>query len=524
MTNKNVSSRLSKIILISLVVIVPVITYRYITKSIANQKISEANQKLSEGEIWRIDEYVGPHGIVVTENGVLFTALTGMDKKGFGDCYCIFYANKTTGEVLWNTEKLAESFIEYDPDKVDVWVTLELVDENQDIVFVSIGHHSNHTLFTLNLDSGEILWKYENIFRKSILDAHGKPVKGENVYILSEDGKLLSVNKVSGKINWERKLFDAPPEYRIDYRNGIFIYDEIIFIRDASDPQPNPKIHAFNMHTGEKLWDVDVRKTNGFQTAYEDGIFVDFGQEGDWDGMRYMEGIETRSGQRLWEESFFVVTADHPIPYIVNGRVYILIGDSRNKSYREFTLHVFDSKTGEPLWKFYQKPTGDPLIFTVKENVVFIGANTFGGVVKAIDASTGETIWEKKTPSMPTCLQLEDKLLFVGSDEVFLAAFQIKSGELLWQIATPTRFINDNCFNDNRHAYINEDLILIYNQYKKAIIFLDKETGNQKWAWSDPRNSVSRFGYSPQEIIFDIKNIIISNHQRLYAINVENDK
>jgi alcohol dehydrogenase (cytochrome c) len=140
-------------------------------------------------------------------------------------------------------------------------------------------------------------------------------------------------------------------------------------------------------------------------------------------------------------------------------------------------------------WAMQDGGTNQPAPLAYKGTIYL--ANT-GGVVQALDGSTGNLIWEYRVGAevAPRGLALyDDKLIFVKADgwaftaqEAELVALDAETGELIWVVVMP------NVYASNSGPIIANGLIIqgmgtcsIYEDNKCFISAYDADTGEQLW-------------------------------------------
>lgn len=132
-------------------------------------------------------------------------------------------------------------------------------------------------------------------------------------------------------------------------------------------------------------------------------------------------------------------------PLVVDGRIYISAPWSK--------VYAFDGKTGELLWKYDPQVPGE---FAVKlccgivnrgvaawENMIIWG--TLDGRLVAVDAVSGELVWEKQVTdtegwhSITGAPRIANGRIFMGEagsefhQRGYLAAYDVNNGEELWR-------------------------------------------------------------------------------------------
>ncbi len=136
----------------------------------------------SEREIWRITEYSVSVPSVVND----LLIFHGYRKDRSVDCYCLYAVDKSTEEIIWSTEKLAQPYIGFAPGSsisFSVYTSLESVSETGDFIYVSLDYwDSDYTL--------------------------------EHILFAIRSDDMLAIDSNTGKQLWRRKVY---PKYDEDY-------------------------------------------------------------------------------------------------------------------------------------------------------------------------------------------------------------------------------------------------------------------------------------------------------------------
>ena len=109
-------------------------------------------------------------------------------------------------------------------------------------------HTRNHQLFSLDLETGKILWSYKRSIPQIItLQGASRPLiyKGK-LFIGLADGTLCSFSLEEGALLWERKISQG--EKFIDVDMDPVVFNEHIYIGTLSG-----NLHVFDGHTGQLL-------------------------------------------------------------------------------------------------------------------------------------------------------------------------------------------------------------------------------------------------------------------------------
>ena len=293
-------------------------------------------------------------------------------------------------------------------------------------------------LHALDASDGRLLWKFGTGGRVSGSAA----VYGDKVYLVSFDGYLYCVDQESGKEIWRfrsagERVFSAPgihgmPEkdrplddpWDMFLSSPVVAHDMVYFGCGAG------VFYGLDCNTGEKKWEFATSGVVHTSPAYSDST-VYFGS---WDS--YLYALNAIDGSLKWkfqtgaDTVYYNQVGFQSSPAIYNGVVY--------SGCRDAHIWAIDAATGKLKWKYYNNGSwvivtpalnNDTLYFTTSDTHKLIALNatdgkelfkgdckTFGfsspavadgkiylgnfsGSMMAFDASTGNTLWEFKTPA-----------------------------------------------------------------------------------------------------------------------------
>lgn len=277
------------------------------------------------------------------------------------------------------------------------------------------------------------------------------------IYSLDQDGNNLDTNWIQENVAHDR-IVAAP------------VQDEGLVYVGTADNQ----VLALDSETGELAWQFEVKHSIWSAPVYEDGILY----VGSLDKSIY--ALDAQTGDLIWEQ---------PLSGSVSGAIAIgenlLYIGSFDKQ-----LHALDKATGNVQWEVPAEGTadwiwaspalvGDIVVFSDKEGNVF-----------AVDAMTGESIWETQVNGdVVASPVIANGIVFVASagqlnnDDVrrgALIALDVETGEELWRKETPAPIYTTPVFVDDTVVLAlptgAEELLIVFNQ----------EDGDEIWRYSLP--------------------------------------
>ena len=249
--------------------------------------------------------------------------------------------------------------------------------------------NSNGSLLKIDSQSGKILWEkelFENL-ENSILGApaiSGKYNDQNDITIFLHTGndELLSIDGSSGEVNWKKK-------YKLPFRGGITFFKDRLFLSDYEG-----NFFSINSNNGEIIWSVTLGTdyssvyTNARPIVAKNKIIVP-GTGGSF----FVLSLKT--GEVIWTEN---ISSNSQLPKIFH------LGDIvANPVYYEGILYLvsqsgfmsaFDIETKEKLWAL---PIGGLETPVLSGKTIFVNGNM--GSFVAINRLTGNIIWKKKYES-----------------------------------------------------------------------------------------------------------------------------
>jgi outer membrane protein assembly factor BamB len=208
---------------------------------------------------------------------------------------------------------------------------------------------------------------------------------------------------------------------------------------------------AYNVNPPSLLWTHAMGNYSWGPPFVADGIVY----SGSWDGKLYAIRAD---GTPAWISSAFDFWATQPI--VVNGVVYATAWEK---------LVALDARTGDIIWQS-STPNGatctDPLSFGAGR--LYVGT-AWGGLLCAFDPATGDELWSSNFGGHPTPPTYYRGRVFAaaqhGAGNGYLKAFDAADGTLLWTSQVPvgsngdavSRAVFDEGFFTNRVFVSSQD-------------------------------------------------------------------
>jgi outer membrane protein assembly factor BamB len=302
------------------------------------------------------------------------------------------------------------------------------------------------------------------------------PVADANtIYLQDLNSDVLALNRATGAVRWSHR-YEAPN----DGPNGLAVSSGRVYGETAD------AVFALASENGRELWQRHI--TNAREPFVDIAPIV-------WDGLVFTStvghaplgrgriyALDASTGEIRWR---FDAGGIYPGSIDANGRLY---AGTANPTRSGGSLLVLDAKTGKLLWTDHGTA---PILAMLGDTEVVFGAGSAGRVVAwdgatnkrrwtssvgthcpglggvetpmayaqrrlfvpivdrcgpgsatsrfvAIDAKTGETLWERSLPSPALgCATIANDVVFTATFAGIVYAFSTKHGKLLWHAAMP---------------------------------------------------------------------------------------
>jgi outer membrane protein assembly factor BamB len=426
-----------------------------------------SNHNALKNEVWRLTD-LDTIVFLTSSNDVILFEGRNFDEW---NCFCVYAADKATGKILWSTEKLAAPYIaEYkklDPQlsRIPGIVDIIEIDSKRHAVYIIVNYSA---LYALSENDGKVIWGPVNVQSYTF----GQSESTDLLFAVNEDNHLFAVEKSNGQLMWQTdKLFENP----IDSR--LLIHENTVFI--AIESENNAKLFAYDINSGKRLWDSDIRSNRFAYVFSKDSLYLVW--QGYYDEQTgQISAFDLKSGTNLWNASFPDYALDPSPPQVVGNQLYAV----ENKDETVSKLVARDTNDGNILWEFNQDYSFGEIRYTAYNDIVYIGSEV--GDIFALNAKTGQEIWKAETKAFPTCMTVLHDSLIVGARLNYVASFNAQTGMQKWTQPISVKTNRDECFENGNSFIISDNRLLVVDS-NRNINFLDIETGNKIWSWKDPR-------------------------------------
>lgn len=235
----------------------------------------------------------------------------------------LFSVDAATGRPRWNQP--------FDPGtKTRIWSTPAV---KGNTVFVA---SQDHHLYAVNTADGSLIWKFPAAGQPEIGTLPGSPiVHGDTVYVGSFDSNLYAIG-MNGQLKWkftaEGRLWDGPAE-----ANGVLYQGDL-----------SGNIYALDPNTGQATgWPQPAKLTGGVRATplVADGVIY----AGTDQAKVY--ALETATGRLIWQIPFSARDGEMMlVTPQVSGDSLILLPNMAGAD--PIRLYGLNKATGAQLWRF----------------------------------------------------------------------------------------------------------------------------------------------------------------------------
>jgi eukaryotic-like serine/threonine-protein kinase len=185
---------------------------------------------------------------------------------------------------------------------------------------------TDHEVYTLDLESGQLIWKVATGTEGAYM---GAPAYEEGVIYTTGGKMLLALDAQSGRELWRTQ--------KDEMFLGLTVANGLIYVGNF-----DRKLYAFDQSTGEEKWSFDGEKVFWSSPAAKDGVIY-AGND------RTVYALDAQTGKLLW--SFDAESRSVSEPLVSDGVVYV--SDSSHEFPRgPRHLYALDARSGERLWTF----------------------------------------------------------------------------------------------------------------------------------------------------------------------------
>lgn len=325
-------------------------------------------------------------------------------------------------------------------------------------VYITLYDNSLHAIDTR---TGETEWSYDTGSWVT-----SSPVVSEGVlYAGSRDGEVYSLNALTGETNWL-------------YPTGKSVFHTLALEGESVFAASGASIYALETRSGRLLWQNTIDDDVAFSPTLQDKTLYTGSASG------YLYALSASTGEVIWrhkaDEESSSISAE-------GGRVYDRVVTPPAVS--EEALYIgtesgyvqaVSRSSGTLLWEFKAAAaiTRTPILH---DEIVY-AANRFEGPIYALQASTGELVWQKEETPGSLILNARSGLVYASGHigtAAHLYALDGSNGDLKWQAPAKEgleEVVTESVLYASYRTRVAENTV-------QGILALDPKTGREQWSY-----------------------------------------
>ncbi|MEN9847397.1 MAG: hypothetical protein RL368_137 [Pseudomonadota bacterium] len=369
--------------------------------------------------VWKekADDYKAGHSYTAAPIIVNGKVITGIAGGEFGVIGRIEARDAKTGKLVW-TRPVIEGHMGYmvdkDGNKKENGMTGDAAGKTWPGDMWKYGGGATWLGGTYDADTNLLFFGTGN---PAPWNAHTRP--GDNLYTAS----TLAISPDTGKIVWH---YQTSPNDSWDF-DGVNEFIPFDFEKDGKTIKAGAKADRNGFFYVLDRTNGKLLSASKFlpDLNWAEGIDLNTGRPIEKPGMRPGNPSEAKEGKKG--------TSVFTIPSFLGGKNWMPMAYSPKTGY----FYVPSNDWGMDIWN-------EPI--TYKKGAAYLGAgftikpihDDHIGVLRAMDPKTGKIVWEQKNvaPLWGGVLTTAGDLVFTGTPEGYLKAFDAQTGEELWKFQT----------------------------------------------------------------------------------------
>jgi len=250
---------------------------------------------------------------------------------------------------------------------------------------------------------------------------------------------VVSVDKTSGKINWQTAVREEVPEERTHELGSWASNSPVTDGENIYAYFGSRGLYCLDMK-GNVKWERDFGQMEivasfgegSSPAVYKDKVFVQ------WDHQQksYLYALDKKTGKEAWTAEREEITSwATPLIVEVNGKAQ-LITSATNK------VRSYDAETGQVIWEctgMTRNVIPNPMY---ADGILYLMSGFRGNAIKAIDLAkakgditgTATILWEynQDAPYTPSPVLMDGKLYFLKGNNGIMTCLNAKDGKVLY--------------------------------------------------------------------------------------------
>src|SRR5580693_5501284 len=286
-------------------------------------------------------------------------------------------------------------------------------------------------VYCLNKQTGRILWEkvlYEGVprSRRHTRNSFATPTPatdGKHLVVLFGDAGLFGLD-LDGKVLWRKDLgslaagFYADSQYEWGFGSSPVLYGGLVIVQ--ADVDRNALLAAFDLVTGKRVWKTPRADLQSWSTpTVTHGLAPD---ELVTIAPRAVRGYDPRTGQELWHLDWDMdITESTPV--WSGGVIYLSSGKGNRQPILALRPGARGNITPQPhkprdphiLW-FNER--GGPITTTLLVHGEYLYALADQGILSCLSRATGEEVYKQRLPAefLSSPVTAGGKLYFTAVD------------------------------------------------------------------------------------------------------------
>lgn len=283
----------------------------------------------------------------------------------------------------------------------------------------SMGHNDGQeTVWCVDASSGETIWSHSYPAELNANLYEGGPgstptIRGDSVYTLSVDGRLLSLHRLTGKVQWEVDLREelGVELHEWGFNSSPFLLDNQLLVECG-------RLASFDTNTGRKLWQSEKHLAGyGSVRAFEnDGRTLLASL--DCEGLRISRAADgSEVAFQQWKSPY---RTNSTTPIVSGNSIYISTGYNVG-------CGLFDLRDDELRERYTSKRMRNHFNNSVLFSghlYGFDGNSNLGRVVTltCMNFETGEVMWKERGLGCGSLMIADGQLMVLSEDGQLVVA------------------------------------------------------------------------------------------------------